>query len=81
MEAAEAMLQTFAAGAGIAGLTWFFSSRPRLFLRVFVPRDHLFAAGRHVLRRAEFRRGMRLIAGLQLGGAGAIGLVELWLSR
>ncbi|OWK35458.1 hypothetical protein [Fimbriiglobus ruber] len=68
----------FVGFATVAGLTWFFSSRPRLFVRVFVPRVELFRAGRHILRRAEFRQGMLLMAGLQFGVACAIGLVALW---
>ena len=79
MGAAEAMPQAFVGFASVAGLTWYFSSRPRLFVRVFVPREELFRAGRHILRRAEFRRGMRVMAGLQFGVACVFGLVGLWL--
>lgn len=74
---AEAMPQAFVGFASIAGLTWFFSSRPRMFMRIFVPRDELFRAGRHILQRAEFRRSMRLMAGLQFVVACVFGLVGL----
>jgi hypothetical protein len=75
---AQALLHGWAGFTTIAGLTWFFSSRPRLFMRVFVPRDHLWSAGRQILRRDEFRRGTRLIAALQFGVACVIGAVWLW---
>ena len=64
--------------AAIASLTWFFSSRPRLFVRVFVPRDELFEAGRRILRCGDFRRGMRLMALIQFSVACVFGLVWLW---
>ncbi|OWK38515.1 hypothetical protein [Fimbriiglobus ruber] len=79
MKAAEALLLVFVGFTTVAGLTWFFSSRPRLFVRVFVPREELFRAGRRILRRTEFRRGMLLMAELQFGVACVIGLVALWL--
>ena len=71
----------FCGFASIAALTWFFSSRPRLFVQVFVPSDELFSAGRRILREKNFRRGMRLMAGLQFAAACAFGLVWLWLRR
>jgi len=77
MGAAEAM-HAFLGSISIAALTWFFSSRPRLFMRTFVPREELFGAGRRILRRDEFRRGMRLMALLQGGAACVFGLVGLW---
>jgi hypothetical protein len=79
MRTSEAILSAFNGFASIAALTWFFSSRPRLFLRVFVPRNELFAAGRCILRGDEFRHGTRLIAGLQFVAACVFGLVGLWL--
>lgn len=78
MGAVEAMPLAFVGFACIAGLTWFFSSRPRLFMQVFVPREERFGAGRNILR-AEFRQGMRVMAGLQFGVACVFGLVWLWL--
>ncbi|MBX9582251.1 MAG: hypothetical protein K2X87_18260 [Gemmataceae bacterium] len=64
--------------ASVAALTWFFSSRPRPFLRVFVPSGERFRAGRSILRRDEFRRGMRVMAALQFGTACLIGLALWW---
>jgi hypothetical protein len=55
--------------AMVASLTWFFSSRPRLFIRIFVPRDNLRDAVRGFLREPNSRRGMRTIAMLQFGVA------------
>ncbi len=78
MGVAESMPEAFFGCSSIATLAWFFSSRPRLFMRVFVPREELFGAGRQILRRDEFRRGMRLMALLQFGVAGPFGLVWLW---
>jgi hypothetical protein len=78
---AETLLMAWVGFSTIAGLTWFFSTRPRLFVRVFVPREELWSAGRQFLRRDEFRRGMRQMAGLQFGVACAFGLVGLWLRR
>jgi hypothetical protein len=77
MNATEAM-QAFLGSTFIAALTWFFSARPRLFMRVFVPREELYGAGRRILRGEEFRRGMRLMALLQFGLACVFGLVGLW---
>ena len=53
--------------SAVAATTWFFSTRPRLFMRVFVPAESRFAFGRQALGRqhAAFRRGFRLMAGLQ----------------
>jgi hypothetical protein len=81
MTTTESMLQMFVGLAAVAGLTWFLSSRPRLFLRVFCPRDELFRVGRQILRPAEFRHGMRVMAGLPFGVACVFGLVGLWLGR
>jgi hypothetical protein len=39
MNAIEAMPISFLGFSSIASLSWFFSTRPRLYLRVFVPRD------------------------------------------
>ena len=65
--------------SSIAALTWFLSSRPRLYLRVFVPQDEWIGVARWVFRD-DFRRGMRLMAGLQFGVACVLGLVGLLLS-
>lgn len=62
----------------IAGLTWFFSSRPRLFIRVFLPTDELYGAARRILRNPHFCRGMRNIAVLQAVVATVIVAVTVW---
>jgi hypothetical protein len=78
MGAAEAMPVAFLGFSSVAALTWFFSSRPRLYLLVFVPRDEWLGVARWAFRD-DFRRGMRLMAGLQFGVAFVFGLVSLWL--
>jgi hypothetical protein len=80
MDTSEAMLSAFLFLC-VPAMTWFFSTRPRLFMRVFVPREEMFAAGRQILRRDEFRRGMRLMALLQFVGVGGVFvLIALWYS-
>jgi hypothetical protein len=49
----------------IAALTWFFSTRPRLFIRVFVPSDQFFPVARTILRNDRWCFGLRLMSGLQ----------------
>ncbi|MBA2226759.1 MAG: hypothetical protein WHU94_13535 [Thermogemmata sp.] len=78
MLTAEAMLVAFLGFSSIAGLTWFFSSRPRWYLRVFVPRDEWLEGGRWAFRD-DFRRDMQQMAGLQFGVGCVFGLVGLWL--
>ena len=78
MLAAEAMLG-FAGIAAIAWLTWFFSFHPRLFVRVFVPREEWRDAIPAMLRDPSFCRGMRQMALLQFGVAAIFGLVAVWL--
>jgi nitrate reductase gamma subunit len=78
MGTAEAMPIAFLGFSSIAALTWYFSSRPRLFLHLFVPRDEWIGVARWAFRE-DFRRGMRLMAGLQFGVACVFGLVGLWL--
>ena len=68
MGLAEEMGVGFLCFASIAALTWFFSSRPRLYLLVFVPRDEWLGVARWAFRD-EYRRGMRLMAGLQFAAA------------
>jgi hypothetical protein len=49
--------------------TWFFSYNPRLFIRVFVPREEWRKAVRSVLREPNYGRGMRWMALLQFAVA------------
>jgi hypothetical protein len=79
MTAAEAMPTAFIGFSSIAALTWFFSYRPRLFVRMFVPRDELRGAIRGILRDPNFGRGMRVIALLQFSVAAVIGIIGLCL--
>jgi hypothetical protein len=79
MVTAKAMLVACLGFASIGGLTWFLSSRPRWYLRLFVPRDEWREVARWVFRD-DFRRDMRQIAGLQVGVACVFGCVGLWLA-
>ncbi len=45
--------------------TWFFSYHPRLFIRVFVPREEWREAVRSILREPTYGRGTRWMAVLQ----------------
>jgi hypothetical protein len=78
MNAVEAMPVAFLGFSSIAALSWFFSSRPRLFLRVFVPREEWLGVARWTFRE-DFRSEMRLMAGLQFGVACVFGLLGLLL--
>ncbi len=79
MMTAEASLVAFLGFASIAGLTGFFSSRPRWYLRLFVPRDKWREVARWAFRD-DFRRDMRQMAGLQFGVACVFGCVGLGLA-
>jgi hypothetical protein len=79
MNAAEAMPIAFVGFSSIAAITWFFSYRPRLFVRIFVPRDELRGAVRRILRDPNFGRGMRLISLLQFSVSAVFGLIGLWV--
>jgi hypothetical protein len=71
------------AGFGlVAATTWFFSSRPRLFIRCFVPADEFRAFARSILRNENYQRGMRFIAVLQRAVAGVLTIATLvaWLA-
>src|SRR5438105_2051551 len=63
--------------SSVAGLTWFFSSRRRLFIRVFVPRDERDAI-RRILRDPGWERGMRIIVALQTVAAAVFVALALW---
>ena len=64
------------AAAMIATLTWFFSSRPRLFARVFAPRSERDELSARFENDPAHKFGMRVIAVLQLA-AGCI----WWICR
>ncbi|MBA4064234.1 MAG: hypothetical protein C0501_11065 [Isosphaera sp.] len=75
MKPAEEVLTPILGCSVIAAMTWFFSTRPRLFMRVFVPAESRFAFGRQALgrHRVTFRRGMRQMAGLQFAAGWVLG--------
>ena len=50
----------------IPSLTWYFSTRRKLFIRVFVPKDELKVALRGLPDDVQFRRSFRTCALLQL---------------
>jgi hypothetical protein len=81
METAYGLLVAWFGFSGVASGTWFFASRPRLFIRVFVPRDHLWEGARPILRQPyrEYRKGMRTMAAIQAGVAAIFGIVGLWM--
>jgi len=79
MTAAEAMPIALIAFASVAAMTWFFSYRPRLFVRMFVSRDELRGAIRGILRAPNFGRNMRIMALLQFGVAVVFAATGLWL--
>jgi|GEM_PF-1977642 len=79
MNAGVGLFYTFLGFSCIAGLTWFFSNRPRLFVRTFVPREHWREVWRQIRSEPNFSRGMRVVALLQFCVAVIIGLVALWL--
>lgn len=66
--------------SAIAGLTWLFASRPRSFIRLFVPRDEYRQAARTFLRDPDFCRTMRLMSLAQFAVGGLFGLVWLGIS-
>ena len=61
----------------VASLTWFCASRPRLFIRCFVPADELWAVARQILRTKNYATGMRFIAILQFGLTGILVVATL----
>jgi hypothetical protein len=82
MNALESMPIVFLGFSSIAAMTWFFSSNPRLYLRLFVPRDELMGVGRWVFRhKKEYRHGLRLMAHLQLLVGCIIELISLLLQK
>lgn len=58
--------------ASVALLSRYFSSRPRLFVRVFVPKEDYRTAIRGCLRDPTFTSSMRWMSNLQL-------IVALWV--
>jgi hypothetical protein len=61
----------------IGCVTWFFSTRRKLFIRVFVPAEELRKTARSILRDSTYVQGMRFIALLQMGIGMIMALVSL----
>lgn len=78
MPARDVMPFAFLGFSCIAALTWFFSYRPRLFIRIFVPAEELRKAARGILH-PDFGRAMRIMASMQFGVATIFGVVALCL--
>jgi hypothetical protein len=80
----QAMLRTdilIAGAAGLftfAGLTWFFSSRRRLFLRAFALPEESRDVDRSRIRDARFQTRLRAVARVELVVAVLFALVVLW---
>lgn len=53
--------------SAIASLTWFFSSRPRLLIRVSFPKSGYREAVRTILREPRFCVTMRMMSLFQFG--------------
>ncbi len=76
----ENMKTRFIAAVGfflIGCLTWFFSTRRKLFMRLFVPREELWKTARTIPRDRSYTQGMRSIALLQMGIGIILGFVLL----
>jgi hypothetical protein len=61
----------------IGCITFFFSTRRKLFLRIFVPPEELWKTARSILRDPSFTQGMRAMAILQMGVGIIMALVSL----
>jgi hypothetical protein len=77
----SAGLFAFVCFASVACSTWFFSYHPRLFLRLFVPRDELRGAARAFLRNPKMPKAMRFMAGLQFVAAIVMAVLLALLSK
>jgi hypothetical protein len=77
---------TWCALSFIACMTWFLSSRPRLFLHIFLPAKGVMPdverrkALRMILRDPNYRSCMRAIALLQFGAAAVMVLIGYLLA-
>lgn len=78
LDAAMALLFFWLGGSLIAGMTWWFSSRPRQFVRQFVPKED-WRGALPGIKNPDYQRGMRQMAAIQLGVAGLMGMIGLWL--
>ena len=79
MTLAESMPLACVGFSAIAGLTLFFSYHPRLFVRVFVPRENSREAARTFLRNPNFGRSLRVISLIEFGAAAMFGAAAAWM--
>ena len=79
MNAVQACPYIFVGFSAIAAMTLFFSFYPRLFIKVFVPREDYRHAVRTFLREPDFARGMRFIAFLPFAMAILFGIAGIWM--
>jgi len=64
---AMAAILGFAGFLTVGCLCWYFSSRPRAYIRLFVPRGELMPAARRILRGGTaYEKGIRIIALIQI---------------
>jgi hypothetical protein len=56
---------SFLGFTAVAAVTWFSASRPRFFIKTFVPREEYRHAVQAMLKDPNFRRSMRVMACLQ----------------
>ena len=80
-ENAIAVLVLAIAFTSLSWLTFYFSSRRKLFLRCFVPADELHDVVRG-MRGPSFQTGLRVIAALQIVVAASLwivyGIIRSW---
>ncbi len=81
MDNVEPLVFAFVGFSAIASTTWFFSLRPRLFIKVFVSREDYRNAIRSFVRDPNFCKGMRIMAGLQFFVGALMGMAAIWLWR
>ena len=79
MNNVESLVFAFVGFSAIAITTWFFSLRPRLFIKVFVPREEYRDAIRSFIRNPDFCKSMRFIAGLQFLVGALMGMTAIWI--
>ena len=79
MNHVQSLVFAFVGFTVIAIMSWFFSFRPRLFIKVFVPREEYRHAIRSMIRDPNFCKGMRLMAGLQFFVGALMGMSAIWI--
>ena len=79
MSNAQTLAFSFVGFTVIASMTLFFSSHPRLFIKVFVPPEEYRNAIRSFVRDPNFCKGMRFMARLQFAVGALIGMTAIWI--